>query len=90
MKPIFDSNMLLSEHFKLSEMLASETAEKQGMPYYGTAEPCRALSRTHAPALRPTHQGHFRLPLPQAQRSRERRKQFPAYGGRGRRHHHPP
>ena len=32
MQPLFDSNMLLSEHFKLSEMLASETAEQQGIP----------------------------------------------------------
>ena len=32
MKPIFDSNMLLSEHFKLSEMLASETAEQHHIP----------------------------------------------------------
>ena len=59
-------------------------------PYHGAAEPCRALSRTHASALWPAHPDHFRLPLPQAQRRRERCKQFPAYGGRSRRHHHPP
>jgi hypothetical protein len=27
MKPLFNSHMLLSEHFSLSEMLASETAD---------------------------------------------------------------
>ena len=69
---------------------ASHPQHATEAPYHGAAEPCRALSRTHAPALRTAHPDHLRLPLPQAQRRRERRKQFPAYGGRSRRHHHPP
>ena len=32
MKALFNPNMLLSEHFKLSEMLSSETAEKHHIP----------------------------------------------------------
>ena len=32
MQPLFNPNMLLSEHFSLSEMLASETAEKHHIP----------------------------------------------------------
>ena len=32
MQPLFNPHMLLSEHFSLSEMLASETAEKHHIP----------------------------------------------------------
>ena len=62
MKPIFDSNMLLSEHFKLSEMLASETAEKQGIPNTPLKCHITALQNLAVRCLEPTRQ-HFGLPI---------------------------
>ena len=62
MKPIFDPNMLLSEHFKLSEMLASETAEKQGIPNTPLKRHITALQNLAVRCLEPTRQ-HFGLPI---------------------------
>ena len=62
MKPIFDSNMLLSEHFKLSEMLASETAEQHHIPNTPLKRHITALQNLAVRCLEPTRQ-HFGLPI---------------------------
>ena len=54
--------MLLSEHFKLSEMLASETAEKQGIPNTPLKRHITALQNLAVRCLEPTRQ-HFGLPI---------------------------
>ena len=50
MQPLFNPHMLLSEHFSLSEMLASETAEKHH------------IQNLAVRCLEPTRQ-HFGLPI---------------------------
>ena len=62
MKPLFNSHMLLSEHFSLSEMLASETAEKHHIPNTPLKCHITALQNLVQRCLEPTRQ-HFGLPI---------------------------
>ena len=62
MKPLFNSHMLLSEHFSLSEMLASETAEKHHIPNTPLKRHITALQNLAVRCLEPTRQ-HFGLPI---------------------------
>ena len=54
--------MLLSEHFSLSEMLASETAEKHHIPNTPLKRHITALQNLAVRCLEPTRQ-HFGLPI---------------------------
>ena len=54
--------MLLSEHFKLSEMLASETAEQHHIPNTPLKRHITALQNLAVRCLEPTRQ-HFGLPI---------------------------
>ena len=62
MKALFNPNMLLSEHFKLSEMLSSETAEKYHIPNTPLKCHITALQNLAVRCLEPTRQ-HFGLPI---------------------------
>ena len=62
MKPLFDPSMLLSEHFKLSEMLASETAEERHIPNTPRKDHIMAMQNLAVRCLEPTRQ-HFGLPI---------------------------
>ena len=62
MKPLFNSHMLLSEHFSLSEMLASETAETLHIPNTPLKCHITALQNLVQRCLEPTRQ-HFGLPI---------------------------
>ena len=54
--------MLLSEHFSLSEMLASETAEKHHIPNTPLKRHITALQNLAVRCLEPTRQ-HFGMPI---------------------------
>ena len=54
--------MLLSEHFKLSEMLASETAEERHIPNTPRKDHIMAMQNLAVRCLEPTRQ-HFGLPI---------------------------
>ena len=54
--------MLLSEHFKLSEMLASETAEQRHIPNTPRKDHIMAMQNLAVRCLEPTRQ-HFGLPI---------------------------
>ena len=62
MKPLFDPSMLLSEHFHLSEMLASETAEERHIPNTPRKDHIMAMQNLAVRCLEPTRQ-HFGLPI---------------------------
>ena len=62
MKPLFNPSMLLSEHFKLSEMLASETAEERHIPNTPRKDHIMAMQNLAVRCLEPTRQ-HFGLPI---------------------------
>ncbi len=62
MQPLFNPHMLLSEHFSLSEMLASETAEKHHIPNTPLKCHITALQNLVQRCLEPTRQ-HFGLPI---------------------------
>ena len=62
MKPLFDPSMLLSEHFHLSEMLASETAEQRHIPNTPRKDHIMAMQNLAVRCLEPTRQ-HFGLPI---------------------------
>ena len=62
MMPFFNPNMLLSEHFSLSEMLASETAEKHHIPNMPLKCHITALQNLAVRCLEPTRQ-HFGMPI---------------------------
>ena len=62
MKPLFNPSMLLSEHFKLSEMLASETAEPRHIPNTPRKDHIMAMQNLAVRCLEPTRQ-HFGLPI---------------------------
>ena len=62
MKPLFNPSMLLSEHFKLSEMLASETAEQRHIPNTPRKDHIMAMQNLAVRCLEPTRQ-HFGLPI---------------------------
>ena len=70
MQPLFNPHMLLSEHFSLSEMLASETAEKHHIqtaekhhiPNTPLKRHITALQNLAVRCLEPTRQ-HFGLPI---------------------------
>ena len=61
MKPLFDPDMKLSEHFKLSEMLASAAAEKHHIPNIPLKCHITALQNLVSRALEPLRQ-HLGLP----------------------------
>ena len=56
MKPLFNPSMLLSEHFKLSEMLASETAEQRHIPNTPRKDHIMAMQNLAVRCLEPTRQ----------------------------------
>ena len=62
MKPLFNPSMLLSEHFHLSEMLASETAEERHIPNTPRKDHIMAMQNLAVRCLEPTRQ-HFGLPI---------------------------
>ena len=62
MMPFFNPNMLLSEHFSLSEMLASETAEKHHIPNMPLKCHITALQNLAVRCLEPVRQ-HFGMPI---------------------------
>ena len=62
MKPILNPDMLLSEHFKLSEFLASRTAEEKDIPNVPLKCHITALQNLAVRCLEPTRQ-HFGLPI---------------------------
>lgn len=62
MKQLFNPDMRLSEHFKLSEMLASATAEKHHVPNVPLKCHITALQNLVSRALEPLRQ-HLGLPI---------------------------
>ena len=62
MKPLFDPNMLLTEHFTLGEMLRSETAEQNHINNTPLKSHITALQNLCVRCLEPTRR-HFNLPI---------------------------